>query len=97
MQYVQKDSLEIMMKKKFVTATLVCVAAMSIFVRCTKNDGKNIGNEKAKTIALADVALEEDEVTKLNVSKNEDNVRIVYEVDFTVSSTGVQYDYEISV
>ena len=62
-----------------------------------QNDGKNIGNEKAKTIALADVALEEDEVTKLNVSKNEDNVRIVYEVDFTVSSTGVQYDYEISV
>ena len=80
MQYVQKDSMEIMMKKKFVTATLVCVAAMSIFVRCTKNDGKNIGNEKAKTIALADVALS-----------------IVYEVDFTVSSTGVQYDYEISV
>ena len=38
----------------------------------------------------------EDEITRLKVSKDHDDGRSIYEVDFTVASTGEEYDYEIS-
>ena len=85
-----------MRKKKFVIGTAVCVMALSLFTGCNGNQGKDIGNEKAKTTALSDAGVAEDEVTRLHVNRNEDDGRIIYEVDFTVSSTGVEYDYEIS-
>lgn len=84
-----------MRKKKFVIGTAVCVMVLSLFTGCNGNQGKDIGNEKAKTNALSDAGVAEDEVTRLHVNRNEDDGRIIYEVDFTVPSIGIEYDYEI--
>ena len=85
-----------MMKKRYFAAAAVCVAAMSMFTGCGGNGGKDIGKDAAKTAAFSDAGVTEDEITRLKVSKDHDDGRSVYEVDFTVASTGDEYDYEIS-
>lgn len=85
-----------MMKKRYFAAVAVCVMAMSMFTGCAGNDGKDIGKDAAKTAAFSDAGVTEDEITRLKVSKDHDDGRSVYEVDFTVASTGEEYDYEIS-
>ena len=85
-----------MMKKRYFAAAAVCVMAMSMFTGCAGNDGKDIGKDAAKTAAFSDAGVTEDEITRLKVSKDHDDGRSVYEVDFTVASTGEEYDYEIS-
>lgn len=85
-----------MMKKRYFAATAVCVMAMSMFTGCAGNDGKDIGKDAAKTAAFSDAGVTEDEITRLKVSKDHDDGRSIYEVDFTVASTGDEYDYEIS-
>ncbi len=52
--------------------------------------------DAAKTAAFSDAGVTEDEITRLKVSKDHDDGRSIYEVDFTVASTGEEYDYEIS-
>lgn len=84
------------MKKRYFAATAVCVMAMSMFTGCAGNDGKDIGKDAAKTAAFSDAGVTEDEITRLKVSKDHDDGRSIYEVDFTVASTGDEYDYEIS-
>lgn len=85
-----------MMKKRYFAAAAVCVAAMSMFTGCAGNRGKDIGKDAAKTAAFSDAGVTEDEITRLKVSKDHDDGRSIYEVDFTVASTGDEYDYEIS-
>ena len=85
-----------MMKKRYFAAAAVCVAAMSMFTGCGGNGGKDIGKDAAKTAAFSDAGVTEDEITRLKVSKDHDDGRSIYEVDFTVASTGEEYDYEIS-
>lgn len=85
-----------MMKKRCFAAAAVCVAAMSMFTGCGGNGGKDIGKDAAKTAAFSDAGVTEDEITRLKVSKDHDDGRSIYEVDFTVASTGDEYDYEIS-
>ena len=85
-----------MMKKRYFAAVAVCVMAMSMFTGCAGNDGKDIGKDAAKTAAFSDAGVTEDEITRLKVSKDHDDGRSIYEVDFTVASTGEEYDYEIS-
>lgn len=82
-----------MMKKRYFAAAAVCVMAMSMFTGCAGND---IGKDAAKTAAFSDAGVTEDEITRLKVSKDHDDGRSIYEVDFTVASTGEEYDYEIS-
>lgn len=84
------------MKKRYFAAAAVCVAAMSMFTGCAGNRGKDIGKDAAKTAAFSDAGVTEDEITRLKVSKDHDDGRSIYEVDFTVASTGDEYDYEIS-
>lgn len=84
------------MKKRYFAAVAVCVMAMSMFTGCAGNDGKDIGKDAAKTAAFSDAGVTEDEITRLKVSKDHDDGRSIYEVDFTVASTGEEYDYEIS-
>ena len=84
------------MKKRYFAAAAVCVAAMSMFTGCGGNGGKDIGKDAAKTAAFSDAGVTEDEITRLKVSKDHDDGRSIYEVDFTVASTGDEYDYEIS-
>ena len=85
-----------MRKKRYFAAVAVCVMAMSMFTGCAGNDGKDIGKDAAKTAAFSDAGVTEEEITRLKVSKDFDDGRNIYEVDFTVSSTGEKYDYEIS-
>ena len=84
-----------MMKKRYFAAVAVCVMAMSMFTGCA---GMMEGYRKdaAKTAAFSDAGVTEDEITRLKVSKDHDDGRSIYEVDFTVASTGEEYDYEIS-
>ena len=77
-----------MMKKRYFAAVAVCVMAMSMFTGCAGNDGKDIGKDAAKTAAFSDAGVTEDEITRLKVSKDHDDGRSIYEVDFTVASTG---------
>ena len=84
------------MKKRYFAAAAVCVMAMSMFTGCAGNDGKDIGKDAAKTAAFSDAGVTEDEITRLKVSKDHDDGRSIYEVNFTVASTGDEYDYEIS-
>ncbi len=85
-----------MMKKRYFVAAAVCIVAMSMFTGCAGNDGKDIGKDAAKTAAFSDAGVTEEEITRLKVSKDSDDGRNIYEVDFTVSSTGEEYDYEVS-
>lgn len=85
-----------MMKKRYFAAAAVCIVAMSMFTGCAGNDGKDIGKDAAKTAAFSDAGVTEEEITRLKVSKDSDDGRNIYEVDFTVSSTGEEYDYEVS-
>lgn len=85
-----------MRKKRYFAAAAVCVMAMSMFTGCAGNDGKDIGKDAAKTAAFSDAGVMEEEITRLKVSKDFDDGRNIYEVDFTVSSTGEEYDYEVS-
>lgn len=85
-----------MRKKRYFAAAAVCIVAMSMFTGCAGNDGKDIGKDAAKTAAFSDAGVTEEEITRLKVSKDSDDGRNIYEVDFTVSSTGEEYDYEVS-
>lgn len=83
----------IMVNKK---VALVYAILVFLFTGCTVNNGNDVGSEDAKMTALSDASVTENDVTRLYVNRSEDDGRVVYEVDFTVSSTGVEYDYEIS-
>ena len=53
----------------------------------------DIGKDKAADIALEDANLSESDVTRLRISKDTDNVKGIYEVEFTMNTT--EYEYEI--
>lgn len=53
----------------------------------------DIGKDKAADIALEDASLSESDVTRLRISKDTDNVKGIYEVEFTMNTT--EYEYEI--
>ncbi|MGM0209192.1 hypothetical protein IGI96_003716 [Enterococcus sp. DIV0421] len=75
---------------------LVFAILIFLFTGCTVNNGNDVGSNNAKMIAFSDAGVTENDVTRLYVNRSEDDGRVVYEVDFTVFSTGVEYDYEIS-
>jgi len=53
----------------------------------------DIGKDKAADIALEDASLSESDVTRLRISKDTDNGKGIYEVEFTMNTT--EYEYEI--
>lgn len=53
----------------------------------------DIGRDRAKSIALAHAGLTESQITRLQVEKDEDDGRIVYEIDFEKGNT--EYEYTI--
>lgn len=76
--------------KKFMAATLISITALGVLTGCSSKD---IGKDKAVEIALEDAGLAEADVTRLSVSKDEDDGRTVYEVHF--SNEYSEYDYEV--
>ena len=53
----------------------------------------DIGKDKAADIALEDASLSESDVTRIRISKDTDNGKGIYEVEFTMNTT--EYEYEI--
>lgn len=78
------------MKKHF-TAILILTAALGTLVGC--GSSVDIGKEEAARIALEDAGFSESDVSRLYVSKDGDDGRVLYEIEFTNDNT--EYDYEI--
>ena len=53
----------------------------------------DIGRDKAKSIALAHAGLTESQVTRLQVEKDRDDGRTVYEIEFQAGN--MEYEYTI--
>lgn len=76
--------------KKYIAATLISIAILGALTGC---GSKDIGKDKATEIALEDAGLTQTDVTRLRVSKDRDDGRTIYEVQFANENT--EYDYEV--
>lgn len=78
--------------KKYAAATLILIIFTGILTGCSRS-AADIGKDKAAEIALEDADLSESDITRLHVSKEEDDGQTIYEVEFTNENT--EYEYEI--
>lgn len=81
------------MKKIYYTAVPV-FAAVLVMTGCSENT-KDIGKEAAQKIAFIDAGIDEDDVTRVRVSKEREDGDQIYEVEFTVPEEGKEFSYEI--
>lgn len=77
--------------KKYITAALISITILSTLTGCGNN--RDIGKDEATRIALEDAGLSESDISRFKVSKDRDDGRTIYEVQFTGQNT--EYDYEI--
>ncbi|MDO4313057.1 MAG: PepSY domain-containing protein, partial [Eubacteriales bacterium] len=68
----------------------ISIAILGALTGC---GSKDIGKDKATEIALEDAGLTQTDVTRLRVSKDRDDGRTIYEVQFANENT--EYDYEV--
>ena len=83
------------MKKKNVLkvyAAVLCMVSVVLMPGCAK---KGIGEEKAKKIAFADAQTDEKEASRLQVSREKEDGKSVYEIYFMNTESKVEYEYEI--
>lgn len=59
------------------------------------NTGKDIGEKKAQEIAIADAGVKQADLSRLKVRKEQDDSRVIYDVEFIDQANGMEYDYEI--
>ena len=80
------------MKKKILAAAVLTAAVVSgVFTGC--GNDSDIGRDAALEVALGDAGVNESDATRLRVSEDRDDGRIVYEIRFDVEDK--EYDYEI--
>lgn len=79
-----------LMKRNTAAAMILAAIAVSL-AGCGRI--ADIGKDKAADIALEDASLSESDVTRLRISKDTDNGKGIYEVEFTMNTT--EYEYEI--
>ena len=79
-----------LMKRNTAAAMILAAIAVSL-AGCGRI--ADIGKDKAADIALEDANLSESDVTRLRISKDTDNGKGIYEVEFTMNTT--EYEYEI--
>ena len=79
-----------LMKRNTAAAMILAAIAVSL-TGCGRI--ADIGKDKAADIALEDANLSESDVTRLRISKDTDNGKGIYEVEFTMNTT--EYEYEI--
>ena len=77
--------------KRNTAAAMILAAIAGSLAGCGRI--ADIGKDKAADIALEDANLSESDVTRLRISKDTDNVKGIYEVEFTMNTT--EYEYEI--
>ncbi|MDO5095241.1 MAG: PepSY domain-containing protein [Peptostreptococcaceae bacterium] len=85
-------------KKKLMVATMATamtftMAAGSLMAFATPKRTADIGEAKARAIALRDAGLKENQVAFVRIRLDRENGRNEYDIEFY--SNGVEYDYEI--
>ena len=75
--------------KKNIMALSVSILILSALTGCNSD----IGKDEATRIALEDAGFTESDVTRLTVTKDQDDGTILYDVQFT--NENMEYDYEI--
>lgn len=81
------------MKKKYMTGLVLAGVATWCIAGCGMG-GADIGKDKAQEIAMQDAGVSEDEISRLRVTKDTEDGRRVYEVEFSLGNT--DYDYEVA-
>ena len=77
--------------KRNTAAAMILAAIAGSLAGCGRI--ADIEKDKAADIALEDASLSESDVTRLRISKDTDNGKGIYEVEFTMNTT--EYEYEI--
>lgn len=79
------------MKKQFLTiAMLTMTLAGGLLTGCAEEN--DIGQDSAKKIALEDAGVAESDATRFRISKDKEDGRTVYEVEFSVQEKEYSYD-----
>lgn len=82
------------MMKKYMAAGIAVISVLGAVAGCGGAGGKDIGKDAALDAALQDAGVTEEDTTRLRTSKDRDDGRIVYEIQF--DANGTEYDYEVS-
>ena len=89
-----KNEEEKPMIKKYIAAVLL-IATIGLAGGCGTSEEKDIGKNKAQEIAFTDANVTESGISKLYISRESENGKLVYQVEFTDTISGISYDYEI--
>lgn len=81
------------MKKYMFTFALAC-SLTGLLSGCGPGNTKDIGQDKARQIALDDAGADESRLSHLRISKDRDDGKTYYEVEFLADNT--EYEYEIA-
>lgn len=79
------------MKKKMLVTATVSLTLMGLVAGC---GGKDIGESKAKEIALENAGVTESDISRYQSSKDRDDGKTLYEIQFASGDT--EYEYEIN-
>lgn len=79
------------MKKRMIVTTTLTLALLGLAAGC---GGSDIGEAKAKEIALQDAGVSESDISRFQSSKDRDDGRTLYEIQFASDNT--EYEYEIN-
>ncbi len=82
------------MIKKFFQVSLL-ISTIMLLVGCGTTDAKDIGTNKAKEIAFTDANVIETDISKLHISRENEDGKAVYEIKFVDMKSGIQYEYDI--
>lgn len=83
-----------MMKKYIVLSALTLTLAGGLLTGC--GSGKDIGQDAAKEVAFADAQVSEGDTSRLRVTKDRDDGRQIYEIEFTAGNREYSYDIDAS-
>lgn len=79
------------MKKRMIVTAAVTLTLLGLAAGC--GGGNDIGEAKAKEIALENAGVSESDISRFQSSKERDDGRTTYEIQFDSGDT--EYDYEI--
>ena len=79
------------MKKKMIITTAMTLTLLGLAAGCGESD---IGEAKAKEIALQDAGVSESDISRFQSSKDRDDGKTLYEIQFASDDT--EYEYEIN-
>lgn len=81
------------MMKKVIAAAALSLSLTAIFAGC---GSKDIGQAAAKEAAFNDAGVQESDATRLKVSKDRDDGKTIYEIDFDINEKEYSYDIDAS-